>query len=441
MGNDAATLPVRLAAARLPNAVPIATPRYSLVHLVNGETTKNLILSQVVAPMLEQARTLGPLRPERVVIVFLEPARVALRRALRRRIAEIRRFAPDLKVALVPYVSRLGLRNGARIAAPLVRALVGRPDVVFHCRGEWSVLWAAHFAKPFRRSGIIADIRGSWPEEALAKRGVNDVEAAHPAIRCDYNLQVDTVKEALAVADEVLTVSSGMVDWLLQLGTDETHLHYVPSCVPALTFSNAVRDEVRARLGLRDELVYCFLGSAESYDTIGDGVAPFLRATFDQFADVRLLVVSDQPRVMRQRLRDSGLPEDKLFVESAAQGDVWRYLCAADCGCILKAPGRLNRTWQPIKLGEYLAAGLPVLVSRGVGKVDTLVTRAGAGIAIELFDGGAQSLLTQAEQVHDALRSDGAAMRERAMKLCREHFLWSCYIDEVRSAYVQALFA
>src|SRR6185312_13287685 len=107
---------------------------------------------------------------------------------------------------------------------------------------------------------------------------------------------------------EVLTVSQGMVHWLLQLGVDQRRLHYVPACVPRLTYSGQVRNEVRTQLGITDELLYCFLGSAESYGTIGDGIVPFLRATFQRFADVRLLMVTDEPDAIRALLQQQGLP-------------------------------------------------------------------------------------------------------------------------------------
>lgn len=441
MQNDVVALTAPRVAGGTPNAAPVAIPRYTLVHVVTGETTKDLILSQVLAPMVEQVRVRGPLGPERVLVVFLEPARVAVRRRLRARFRDMRRLAPGVKIALMPYVSRLSIRSNARAAAPVIRAMAGSRDVVFHCRGEWAVLWAACLAKSFRTSGIVADIRGSWPEEALAKRGIADLSAADaPAVR-DYQSQLETVKKAITAADQVLTVSRGMLDWLLQLGVDAQRLHYVPSCVPRLTFSRSVRDEMRSRLGIGDELLYCFLGSAESYATIGDGIVPFLRATFERFADVRLLMVTDQPNVVRRRLLEADLPSNRMLFESAPHEEVWRYLCAADCGCILKAPGRLNRTWQPVKLGEYLAAGLPVVVSRGIGDVDTTITKAGAGIAVELFSGDANLVNAEALRVHEALERDGKGMRVRALELCEQHFLWTCYIDDVRSAYAHALSA
>jgi glycosyltransferase involved in cell wall biosynthesis len=412
---------------------------YTLVHLVAGETTKDLVIPQVVLHMVEQAKVDGPLRPSRVVVVFLEPARIAAQRAVRERVAQIRKLAPSVRVALIPYVSRFGLKANAHVTARLIRRLAGSGDVVFHCRGEWAVLWAAELAGYFDHAGIVADVRGAWPEEALAKRGFSGPENADAQGVRDFHLQLAIVQEALARAGEILTVSSGMRDWLERLGVTPGRLHYVPSCVPRLTYSHAVRVDQRRELGVGDELLYCFLGSAESYATIGDGLAPFLRATFDAFDDVRLLMVTDRPKDMRSILDASGIAESRALIVGAPHDQVWRYLCAADCGCILKQRGRLNRTWQPVKLGEYLAAGLPVVVSCGIGRVDDMITASGAGLAVDLFDGDDADLASEAVRVHDALRNDATRMRERALQLCSDEFLWSRYVDRVRHAYSRAL--
>lgn len=414
-------------------------PRYTLVHLVTGETKKDLIFSQVVTPMVQQMQAPGPGRPARAVIIFLEPARVAVRPSTRVQVQAIRRQSDGVKVAVVPYISRLTRPVAARLAAPLLRRLTGAGAVVFHCRGEEAVIWAAHFAKAFHNCGIVADIRGARPEEVLASRGLADLTGAPPDFARDYDLQTQIVRRALSAASHVLTVSSGMVDWLRQLGVNDDRLTYVPACVPELRFSTHVRAEMRAELGVSSSLVYCFLGTAESYATIGDGIVPFLRASFATFADIRLLILTDKPGVLRDQLQQGGIPLDKAFIRSVRHSEVWKYLCAADCGCIMNRPGRLNKTWQPIKFGEYLAAGLPVVVSEGIGDVDVKVTRAGAGIVVQLNRDGVDSLQCEAERVHETLLAQGERMRQRALKLCEEEFLWARYIDKLRSAYVEAL--
>ncbi|WP_373399074.1 hypothetical protein V8V91_04995 [Algoriphagus halophilus] len=53
--------------------------------------------------------------------------------------------------------------------------------------------------------------------------------------------------------------------------------------------------------------------------------------------------------------------------------DIPIYLNAADFGISLRAPHPSIQGILPIKFGEYLMCGLPVIVSQGIGDLDELV--------------------------------------------------------------------
>jgi glycosyltransferase involved in cell wall biosynthesis len=409
------------------------------VHLVVGETMKDLVIPQVVGHMIQQAETPGPERPGRVLVVFLEPARVALRKTVRAWVRRIQRSSPSVCVVLIPYVSRLGIRANALAVGRIIRRLALYREVVFHCRGESAVMWAAELERYFSHAGVVADIRGAWPEEALARRGFSSPQTADLQGVRDFHLHLALVQRAMAQAREVFTVSPGMLDWLAGLGVNPARTHYVPCCVRRIKYTLEARERARLALDVGNDLLYAFLGSAESYEVIGDGLAPFFRATMEKFSDVRLLLLTGQPDRMRFLLQRDGIPSRRVIVLRVPHEEVWSYLCAADAGCILKQPGRLNSTWQPVKLGEYLASGLPVIVSRGVGKVDELVLRTGAGLVVDLFANDQTCASREATRVYHALKKDGQRMRECALQLCAEEFLWSRYIERVRSAYQRAL--
>jgi glycosyltransferase involved in cell wall biosynthesis len=55
------------------------------------------------------------------------------------------------------------------------------------------------------------------------------------------------------------------------------------------------------------------------------------------------------------------------------------YLAAGDLGLLLRDPHPVNRVASPVKFAEYLAAGLPVLVSPGVGDAAAIVERERVG--------------------------------------------------------------
>ena len=407
---------------------------YRLVHVVAGETTKDLIIPQVVGHMVEQARTSGPDAPERVRVLFLEPVRVAARFAVHRRIREMRRFAPSLDIRLVPYVSRLGLtRNGALVRS-FVSPLRGAPTV-FHCRGETAVQWASAIAGDAPNIGIVADIRGAWPEEVVFARGYDGVDAADPQTRADHDAAIAALWASLERAGAVLSVSPGMIEWLAALGVPESKRFYVPCCVSQLSYSMADRLAVRASLTISEKQVFAYLGTITRYQHVEDGVVPFFRALSQISPSTHLLCLTSDVDAMRAALDKGGVGASRATVLCVPQREVARYLSAVDAGLLLRAPSRLNRLSQPTKLAEYLAAGVPVIAGRGTGAVGEMITAAGAGAVVDVFTRDASHIAAEARRAFDAVVRDGAAMRANALRLCEDQFLWKRYVTRVRAAY------
>lgn len=407
---------------------------YTLVHVVAGETNKDLIIPQVVGHMVEQAQTVGSDRPARVMVLFLEPARVALRAAVRRRVREIKRSAPALSVRLIPYVSRLGLTRSAAIIKWLVPSLRGE-SVVFHCRGESAVRWAAAMSAHMSNVGIVADIRGAWPEELVFARGYDDLAEADVRTRADHDAAMTVLHETFSRAGAVLSVSAGMMEWLSSMGVDESKRFYIPCCVSRLTYAAAERAAARAALGIDDRCVFAYLGTITRYQHVEDGVVPFFRTLWTVAPTAHLLCLTNDVTGMRAVLDRGGVNAARATVLRAPQRDVARYLSAADAGLLLRAPSRLNRLSQPTKLGEYLAAGVPVIVGRGTGVVGEIVTQADAGTVVDVFGRDTSYVEAEARRVMGWIAHRAPELRANALRLCDEQFLWTRYIARARAAY------
>jgi glycosyltransferase involved in cell wall biosynthesis len=414
---------------------------YSVVHVVAQESLADLIAPQVIDPMRLQARTNGLRRPDHVVVLFLEPARVAVRRRMWRRLAALRARAPEVSVLLHAFVGRLGIQRNSWALAKRLRRLLKGSRIVFHCRGETAVEWAAAVQEHLRDAAIVADIRGAWPEEFLFARGFDGPGTADAASRAAYDVLMQRLRDALLRSGRVLSVSPGMLEWLKRQGASDTQLAYVPCCVRGVTFDLAARAQVRETLGLRDSVVITYIGTLGRYQHIEDGVVPFVHAMIDAGPDVHFLALVPEPTRLRSILHDNGVPAQRVTVLHAAQSDVANYLGAADAGLLLRAPSRMNAFSQPTKLGEYLSAGLPVIVSRGTGAVDQMIEKNGAGFVVDVFNVPPVRIASEAKRVLMGLRLHGEELRRNALALCAREFQWSAYTERVREAYAGALTA
>jgi glycosyltransferase involved in cell wall biosynthesis len=412
---------------------------YALVHLVAQEADKDLVGPQVLDNAAAHLGNGAANAPAIVAAAFLEPVRHALSGRMRRRMRAHAARHPAVRTVLLPYVSRLSHDRNARLLARRIRSAVGRRPVVLHCRGESAVRWATALAPHLEPCAIVADIRGAWPEELVFARGFERVEDADAESRAAYRSALDELRRATASADAVSSVSSGMLEWLQDVGVARDKLMYVPCCVTGVAFDTEARARLRRRLGLEERLVFCYLGTITRYQHVPDGVLPFFRAATAADDRAHLLCLTPDVEKMRTLVDAAGIAPERVTIVSVPQREVAGHLSAADAGFLLRAPSPLNRYSQPTKLGEYLAAGLPVIVARGTGTVDALIEQAQAGVAVTAFGLREEELLEEARDVCRALGTSGAAWRANAIALCERHFVWGAYTAAAQEVYVQAL--
>jgi glycosyltransferase involved in cell wall biosynthesis len=132
-------------------------------------------------------------------------------------------------------------------------------------------------------------------------------------------------------------------------------------------------------------------------------------------ASFRFLLITPQPDQLTEWLRQSKLTPDCFQIVSCAQTEVRRYLSAADAGIIMRHNTVVNNVASPIKVGEYLACGLPLLLTQGIGDYSRTIPEAGLGI---LLDEGQDC----AKQAIDYIRMiNPLAHRTLALQFSKEH--------------------
>lgn len=164
-------------------------------------------------------------------------------------------------------------------------------------------------------------------------------------------------------------------------------IEVIPCCVDLSRFtaSSLDRDRVRRELGISDRLVCVYAGSIGGTYVAAE-TAAFLQAARD--ADPRvfaLVLTTSGPASIAGELERAGLSTGDYRLLTSSPDDVPRYLAAADVGLALARPGFARRATSPTKVAEYLAAGVPVIATAGIGDLDRLEP-AGVGVLLPRFD-------------------------------------------------------
>lgn len=97
--------------------------------------------------------------------------------------------------------------------------------------------------------------------------------------------------------------------------------------------------------------------------------------------------------------------------------------------------GVSSRAVTPIKLGEFLACGRPVIVSPGLGDMDELVARYDCGVVVD--DVGDRGLDAAIDRLESLLADPGTPARCRAA--AEEHFDLDRAVEQLLIAYQEAV--
>jgi glycosyltransferase involved in cell wall biosynthesis len=289
------------------------------------------------------------------------------------------------------------------------------------------------------KSGTVVDIRGASPEEILFERGFDGPAHADGEALRHYESSTTRLRRVLDDAGAILTVSDTLAQWLAPFNTAGKAIDVVPCCVAACSYDDEKRRAARERLGVTEKVVFAYVGTMTGYQHVAEGALRFVADALKSDDSVHLLALTNEPSRLQAAALDVGIPVERATIRRVAQDEVASYLIAADAGLLLRQPSRMNRVSMPVKLGEYLACGVPVIVSRMDGWVDELLGGGGAGIAIDWFDVSSALRTAAVRQVLSILVAEGDQLRGNALRLCRERFVWPRYTDTVRQAYTRSL--
>jgi glycosyltransferase involved in cell wall biosynthesis len=191
----------------------------------------------------------------------------------------------------------------------------------------------------------------------------------------------------------------------------------IPCCADFARLAPAGID-VRAALGLGDRPVMVYVGKLTGV-YMDREMAQFFAVARRLEPDLVFLVVTQSPPdSIVEELEHAGIPEDAYRITTAAPEHVGDHLAVASFAICFCHPKPSLIAASPTKVGEYLAAGLPVLSGPGVGDTDAILRDDSAGVIVEEFTDAAYE-----RAAHEllALGSDPAA-RERCRQVAEQRF-------------------
>ena len=326
------------------------------------------------------------------------------------------------RFVVLPHEPRhVALAWSARALKRSVARIAGGPHPVVHCRGHL----AAYVAVLARRIGmpgaILHDVRGDRAAEVAAFGGEapSEVVSAREA-------------EACREADAHACVSTVLRDRLHALHGVQAEVFPCAADTDLFRPDEDARGDLRARLGAGERFLLGYVGSAAGWQR-PDAVAALHARLRAARPDALLLVLTPDVAEWIAILEGAGLavdspgrerPGSAAHVRSVPHAEVPQWMAALDATALLRERDAINRVASPIKFGESLACGVPVLLTAEIGDASGLVAERGLGAVFEdLLLGGARDG-AKLEEFLGRQSTDRTALARACRAAAEERWSW-----------------
>jgi glycosyltransferase involved in cell wall biosynthesis len=265
--------------------------------------------------------------------------------------------------------------TGALASAYLIRR--HRLDVL-HARSHMPAAMAL-VARRLCSFQLLFDIRGLMAEE-YADAGT--WKQGSLPFRLTKRVEAVAIREAAGAV-----VLTERVRRLL-FADDDERVQVIPCCVDIeqVEACGSQRSAVREQLGLGERPILIYVGKFAGWYMQSEMVE-FFALAHEALPDLHFLVLSQSDHeVIFAEFERLALPSDTWTITRAAPEDVGAYLAAADAAIAFIRPCHSKLSSSPTKIGEYLAAGLPVITGPEIGDVDALIAEYDCGVVLDSFD-------------------------------------------------------
>lgn len=274
----------------------------------------------------------------------------------------------------------------------LVRAARGGAPAVVHVRSYVPALMAV-LARRATGGRLLFDIRGFWADERVEG-------GLWPAGGLLYRIAKRCERRFFAEADAIVTLTHASVPQVRAWSAGSpASIEVIPTCVDLRRF--------RPRPPRPDGPRAVWNGS------IGTWYRFDLAPRVARALSLPLEVITRQTLLAGQTL--DGYP---ACVRSVPPDEVPHQLFSGDIGLCLIASSFSKVASAPTRFAEYLAAGMPVLVTPGVGDLESLVERNGVGVVLRGED---DCSIHEAATRMRALAGD-PKVQERCRALAQDRF-------------------
>lgn len=296
-------------------------------------------------------------------------------------------WMPEMYTASPPVLSTLkDVRTLKRTAKIIIKE---HQIEVVHCRSYITALVGLELKRKLKLK-FIFDMRGFWADERI-DGGI--WKLSNPVFSTIYKFFKRKEKQFLLEADAVVSLTQNASDEIHSWkGMENVSITVIPCCADLHLYQAKPVDDPsvlmwRKKLDLPEgKFVLSYLGSLGTWYMLNEMLDYFSVLHKEKPDAVFLFITPDNPEMIIREAADKGIPKASLRITKAARKEVPELAALSTVSIFFIKPSFSKKASSPTKMGELMAAGIPLIVNSGVGDVETILRDGGNGHVIGSFE-------------------------------------------------------
>lgn len=228
----------------------------------------------------------------------------------------------------------------------------------------------------FDMRGLLAEEYvggGLWRENSLPFKLVNIAE-----------------RRLLEIADAVTTLTKKHFDLNKSLGCLQDRIipmDVIPCCVDTSKFTcdENAKEDIKSQMGFAGKFILMYPGKIGTFYFLDEMLSFYKEMALSIPNSTFLILTNDSPDMVLEKARAAGVDTANIkIVHGIKFDDIPEYYKIADAGIFFINPYKKIGS-SPIKMGEFLASGVPVIINPGVGDTEELVRDNRVGVIVNNF--------------------------------------------------------
>lgn len=262
-------------------------------------------------------------------------------------------------------------------------------DIV-HCRSYIPALLGVKMKQKYGCK-FIFDMRGFWADERVDGK-IWDLKS--PLFNQVYKFFKRKEKLFFEQADHTISLTHNAKNRILKFENIENQpidIEVIPCCVDTNRFdpkkiSKLQKTELRKELGIKeDDFVLNYLGSIGTWYML-DEMLDFFKVLLSKKPNAKFLIITGESKeYIHSAAKKKGIDISYFIIKKTNYTEVPLYLSLADYSIFFILPVFSKSASSPIKQGEIMSMGIPIICNSGVGDTDFVINKYDCGVLVNNF--------------------------------------------------------